>query len=93
MRHSETLNERLQAAQDSRVIIEQVQGKLAERLGADMNQAVSLLRDLVALGSRAITPATAASAVRRRRTAAEVSAPPGQRPGRDHVIGGTGTRP
>jgi ANTAR domain/IstB-like ATP binding protein len=45
MRHSEILNEQLQTALDSRVIIEQAKGKLAERLGVDMNQAFSLLRD------------------------------------------------
>jgi transcriptional regulator with GAF, ATPase, and Fis domain len=45
MRHSDTLNEQLQTALDSRVIIEQAKGKLAERLGVDMNQAFSLLRD------------------------------------------------
>ena len=45
MRHSDTLNEQLQTALNSRVIIEQAKGKLAERLGLDMNQAFSLLRD------------------------------------------------
>ena len=45
MRHSDTLNEQLQTALNSRVIIEQAKGKLAERLGLDMSQAFSLLRD------------------------------------------------
>jgi transcriptional regulator with GAF, ATPase, and Fis domain len=45
MRHSDTLNEQLQAALNSRVIIEQAKGKLAERLRLDMDQAFSLLRD------------------------------------------------
>jgi len=44
MRHSDTLNEQLQTALNSRVIIEQAKGKLAERLGLDMDQAFSLLR-------------------------------------------------
>jgi transcriptional regulator with GAF, ATPase, and Fis domain len=44
MRHSDTLNEQLQTALNSRVIIEQAKGKLAERLGLDMAQAFSLLR-------------------------------------------------
>jgi transcriptional regulator with GAF, ATPase, and Fis domain len=45
MRHSDMLNEQLQTALNSRVIIEQAKGKLAERLGLDMSQAFSLLRD------------------------------------------------
>jgi ANTAR domain len=45
MRHSDTLNEQLQTALNSRAIIEQAKNKLAERLGLDMDQAFSLLRD------------------------------------------------
>jgi GAF domain-containing protein len=45
MRDSDTLNEQLQTALNSRVIIEQAKGKLAERLGLDTDQAFSVLRD------------------------------------------------
>src|SRR6266699_1835101 len=45
MRHSDTLTEQLQTALNSRVIIEQAKGKLAERLGVGMDQAFSVLRD------------------------------------------------
>ncbi len=45
MRRRDTLNEQLQAALNSRVIVEQAKGKLAERLDLDMDQAFSVLRE------------------------------------------------
>ena len=55
MRHSDTLNEQLQAALNSRVVIEQAKGKLAERLGLDMDQAFSLLRDRARTSNRRLS--------------------------------------
>jgi GAF domain-containing protein len=45
IRRSDTLNEQLQTALNSRVIIEQAKGKLAERLGIDVNLAFTVLRE------------------------------------------------
>jgi len=54
-RHSDILNEQLQAALNSRVIIEQAKGKLAERLGLDMDQAFTLLRDRARTSNRRLS--------------------------------------
>jgi len=55
MRHTDTLNEQLQTALNSRVIIEQAKGKLAERLGLDMDQAFNLLRDSARTSNRRLS--------------------------------------
>jgi AmiR/NasT family two-component response regulator len=44
IRHHEVLTEQLQAALNSRVIIEQAKGLIAERLDVDMNAAFAVLR-------------------------------------------------
>src|SRR6202142_3459192 len=55
MRHSDTLNEQLQTALNSRVIIEQAKGKLAERLGLDMDHAFGLLRESARTSNRRLS--------------------------------------
>src|SRR6202167_6118100 len=55
MRRSDTLNEQLQSALNSRVIIEQAKGKLAERLGLDMDQSFGLLREAARTSNRRLS--------------------------------------
>jgi transcriptional regulator with GAF, ATPase, and Fis domain len=94
MRHSDTLNEQLQAALNSRVVIEQAKGKLAERLGLEMAQAFSLLRDSARARNRRLSelaqafvdgtePLTALTATKPRQAprAKQVRARPGPQPG------------
>jgi transcriptional regulator with GAF, ATPase, and Fis domain len=55
VRRSETLAEQLQAALNSRVIIEQAKGKLAERLNLDMDRAFAMLRDYARNSNQRLT--------------------------------------
>ncbi len=55
LRRSETLNEQLQSALNSRVIIEQAKGKLAERLGLDVDDAFDVLRSCARRSNRGLS--------------------------------------
>jgi GAF domain-containing protein len=55
VRRSESVAEQLQAALNSRVVIEQAKGKLAERLAIEMDQAFSMLRDYARNSNQLLT--------------------------------------
>jgi hypothetical protein len=55
VRRSETVAEQLQRALNSRVTIDQAKGKLAERLGIDMDRAFTMLRDYARNSNQRLT--------------------------------------
>ncbi len=75
VRRRETVAEQLQGALNSRVVIEQAKGKLAERLSIDMDQAFGRLRDYARNSNQRLT-----DVARNFVTSATADFPPPQRP-------------
>lgn len=74
-RHQEALSEQLQAALNSRVVIEQAKGMLAQRLGLDMGQAFELLRHQARARNRRLSELATAVATGSEDLAAWAAAP------------------
>jgi GAF domain-containing protein len=55
VRRRDTVAEQLQAALNSRVVIEQAKGKLAERLGIDLDRSFKMLRDYARTSNQRLT--------------------------------------
>jgi transcriptional regulator with GAF, ATPase, and Fis domain len=55
VRRSDAIAEQLQSALNSRVVIEQAKGKLAERLSLDMDEAFTMLRDYARNSNQRLT--------------------------------------
>jgi transcriptional regulator with GAF, ATPase, and Fis domain len=80
MRHSDAINEQLQTALNSRVVIEQAKGKLAERHGLDMDQAFAILREHARTRNLRLSELAQAFVEGTDTLASAVQARPGQRP-------------
>ena len=85
VRRRETVAEQLQAALNSRVIIEQAKGKLAERLGIDMDRAFTMLRDYARNSNQRLT-----DVARNFVDSATADFPPPARRGSRNCLKGTG---
>jgi transcriptional regulator with GAF, ATPase, and Fis domain len=79
VRRREAVAEQLQAALNSRVIIEQAKGKLAERLSIDMDRAFTMLRDYARTTNQYLTDVARAFV---EGATADFPPPPPRRPGR-----------
>jgi transcriptional regulator with GAF, ATPase, and Fis domain len=79
VRRREAVAEQLQAALNSRVIIEQAKGKLAERLSIDMDRAFTMLRDYARNTNQHLTDVARTFVAG---ATADFPPPPPRRPGR-----------